>query len=406
MEADTHILIQSVSKDPVVQALIREHLAKKVKSLMGIRENSDDFVRDLKVYLGPQTLVTKGKGRWWVWELEGLRVRARKQACEFLVPKGSSVEEAFKALEDIPVLWPDHDKELLTWDEKLALRKLGHKALGRFRLRIGSYPQDELKAFVMGVCNRQIWTDKDVRSAQDMSLCFPLLAMGALSISDKKRAKIEARGFLPPEPRKEPEEPESYPPKMPKLPTDPPKPEPPELQEEVILDPEAMSDIEQRIGWQQAPDNARAEYEGKIKRQNEVIRHANDKLMQAYKEETLAAWEAACAGVFDQIKQITADHDKAVADYHTSREPLMAEYKAKLAKWELVNARRSEAEGAANMRYAEDIGCVWDWFDKCAPRSVNGMPMFFSLRLMNRADWERAHKAIMAEIKRRQSFTV
>src|SRR5688500_15846561 len=33
-----------------------------------------------------------------------------------------------------------------------------------------------------------------------------------------------------------------------------------------------------------------------------------------------------------------------------------------------------------------DVGCVWEWLSEAGPRSINGMPCFFSCRFMNKKD--------------------
>lgn len=34
----------------------------------------------------------------------------------------------------------------------------------------------------------------------------------------------------------------------------------------------------------------------------------------------------------------------------------------------------------------EDIGMIYEYYDKAGPRGINGMPMFFSCRLVNKND--------------------
>lgn len=64
----------------------------------------------------------------------------------------------------------------------------------------------------------------------------------------------------------------------------------------------------------------------------------------------------------------------------------------------------------ADMSEAEvnDIGVVYEYYDKAGPRSVNGYPIFFSCHIISRQDWEyvvkkvdgmrEAMKAIMGEV--------
>lgn len=54
----------------------------------------------------------------------------------------------------------------------------------------------------------------------------------------------------------------------------------------------------------------------------------------------------------------------------------------------------------------EDIGCVWEWRSQAMPMGINGMPMFPSCRLMGRADFLKAGKAIRAELERRKNIAI
>ena len=56
--------------------------------------------------------------------------------------------------------------------------------------------------------------------------------------------------------------------------------------------------------------------------------------------------------------------------------------------------------------YAEKIAIVWEWFEKRGPRSINGMPGFFSHHFMHIDDWKRAAPAIERELKRRREFEI
>lgn len=53
-----------------------------------------------------------------------------------------------------------------------------------------------------------------------------------------------------------------------------------------------------------------------------------------------------------------------------------------------------------------DTGLLWEWIREAGPRGINGMPMFTSHRAMHKDDWERAKKAIVAELERRKEIKV
>lgn len=52
------------------------------------------------------------------------------------------------------------------------------------------------------------------------------------------------------------------------------------------------------------------------------------------------------------------------------------------------------------------VGCFWAEMKDAGPRSINGMPCFFSVRMMNRSDADRAFAAIGRELKRREKLEI
>lgn len=64
------------------------------------------------------------------------------------------------------------------------------------------------------------------------------------------------------------------------------------------------------------------------------------------------------------------------------------------------------AFGALKTIKLDELGCIWEWWIQAGQRSINGYPSFFSMRVMHKDDWERAHKAIDAELTRRQTVVV
>jgi hypothetical protein len=48
-----------------------------------------------------------------------------------------------------------------------------------------------------------------------------------------------------------------------------------------------------------------------------------------------------------------------------------------------------------------DINCIWEHMDKAGPRSINGMPGFFSMHLLHKKDADIVFPAIKRESERR-----
>lgn len=52
----------------------------------------------------------------------------------------------------------------------------------------------------------------------------------------------------------------------------------------------------------------------------------------------------------------------------------------------------------------QNIGLIYEHLDQAGPMSVNSCPIFFSMRVMHKDDWNRARVAIEAEIERRKGI--
>ena len=53
-----------------------------------------------------------------------------------------------------------------------------------------------------------------------------------------------------------------------------------------------------------------------------------------------------------------------------------------------------------------DIGLFYEENAKALPRSINGYPIFMSVRMLHRLDWERARKVIVAEEERMKALVI
>lgn len=54
----------------------------------------------------------------------------------------------------------------------------------------------------------------------------------------------------------------------------------------------------------------------------------------------------------------------------------------------------------------DNIGLVYEYLDKAAPRSINGEPIFFSCRFLNVAQAERAIRAIQRELEHQKNMEI
>lgn len=54
----------------------------------------------------------------------------------------------------------------------------------------------------------------------------------------------------------------------------------------------------------------------------------------------------------------------------------------------------------------KDVGMIYEYLDKAGPRSINGMPSFFSFAFLNRADTHKVCEMADAYYSKRQEFLV
>lgn len=52
----------------------------------------------------------------------------------------------------------------------------------------------------------------------------------------------------------------------------------------------------------------------------------------------------------------------------------------------------------------DQIGCIYEYYEKSSPRSLNGYPIFLSFNLLHIDDWTRARAAIHREMERRENI--
>ncbi len=64
------------------------------------------------------------------------------------------------------------------------------------------------------------------------------------------------------------------------------------------------------------------------------------------------------------------------------------------------------AFGERSQEFYEKIGLLWEHLSEAGPLSINRYPMFFSVRIMHKEDWERARGAINKELERRKNITL
>jgi hypothetical protein len=264
---------------------------------------------------------------------------------------------------------------------------------------------DELRKFVLGVADSQIFTSAHLRPGDDViNMVFMPAALGAFStpeeFNDLMPEPPESPGDKPDTPVVTyPEEPESTV-VEPAYPVEPTPPEPKDVPRH-ILDAVEWGEIDESevVAYREGEGAFRdrlADWQVKTwqpwKDTCDGLRSKHEADLAAFKDEH-NQWEAECA-------RLEAEHTEALA----VRQDEIDAWTVADRTYRRERAIHERHITRARSRYFRDLGILWEWMHKAGPRSVNGYPIFFSLRIMHREDWNRALKAIIREEKRRESI--
>jgi len=300
-------------------------------------------------------------------------------------------------------------------DVKAIARKIGPLAKTDLSFDLDAAPQldiprmgkDELKEFVLGLCDGAVFTDRHLRGDSGVThMVFMPLALGGIPMPDKVRALVPEKAPKPPTPDAPvldfPAEPVERKPEKPKLPKKPVPPEPEDVPRGLM----------EQVEWGRIPETELDNYRAGLE--------SFTKVLDTWKSTVLAGWE-------QQYGEIERQHEKAMTRWGN----LEAEWKAECAKlekghkkhlkkhqkdldsfqgrvveWRAI-ARESERIGhLVASHYYEPLGIMWEWLRAAGPRSINGYPIFFSMRLLHKKDWLKAHRAYVKEMDRRQAWNI
>lgn len=242
--------------------------------------------------------------------------------------------------------------------------------------------EDDLKQFVLDYLRGMIFCSAQVPKydLNLMGMIFMPMALGAFTLPEEEAA--EGRPVKPEPAPKKPEKPE-------------PPPEIAEPKQTPLIDVEADPRLQELIAsneFRQAPISQVNARRQELEERNAEIQAENERLMTEWRASTdperkkyraeLRAWKK-------RVKRWQAKADAAAK--------AQAEYDEAMAKWQ-------EKWGQIRVEYFRDIGLIYEYLDKAGPRSINGYPIFFSMRIMHRDDWARAARAIEREQKRMQEI--
>jgi len=359
----------------------------------------------LRKRLGQQTRCVNHEGRrWYVWEDPKYVFYAHGGtfSLDLDVPDGCTQFQTAEAL-----MWDvGYLKKPLPRAEYDAYVQQGAKAAEPHVVKFPDYTPAELKKFVLGYCDGQIYCDFQCRNT-DLRMVFMVLIFGALDTQapDEKEDTPGSPAWLaeqelPPHPGDAPSR-DAYP-LIPEKPDYPPPPTPPEVLIPDEATVEALSgrdDTDVEVAsvddlFVEGPLLGLAAYHEKVRLTNEARTAAH--------QEALVKWEAAKAKVDADHQNNLVKHTAEVVEWEKSE----AEFDARTREWERQKAVHKAAHQGFTATRLQNLGVIYEELSKAGPRSVNGQPIFMSCRILNRSDWIRCRAAINRELARRQEMEI
>ena len=249
--------------------------------------------------------------------------------------------------------------------------------------------ETELRRFVLGMVDGQIFSTAHMRG-HDMNVLgvvfIPL-------IGDVFYPK--AGEDVPPEPVA-PTPPQD--PVFKEVPEPPREPCYPEAPGDAEPDPDHIANLEFGIRWNRKQPSCLQEYEEQIALFNieQAAKHeAKVAEIRGKWEEDLEAHKEALHKVNLENQAIADAHEVTVKEFQVTNATALKERE----EWEALCERW-------RLDKLDQLGVIYEWMSKAGPRAINGMPTFFSCRLMHKEDWERARQAIAREQERRENIEV
>ena len=356
-----------------------------------VGSNPVEFVTK-RLERGPTTIIEHEGANWCAWLDEDYVLYVR--------------EDGLALDLDVSVIGLEPSLVALRWDLKMSDHRIPrheHKLLKakgydlglKYKLPVPDSTTEKLREFVRAYCDGLILCDHQVQRQSDLGMVFMPLLFGAFEAKAPAEGAEPSLEYLAEQSLRvdlgeKPTMPKGPPP--PVKPQYPPPPPPPAGRREP--DPEHVKLIEDDIRWNVAPPERLTTYLEEIRLHNVGVDYyaANDVLN----------WEAAKTAIDKAHAKALADHEKALVQLHRENDHI----KAAIARWEDEQAyRAAQLEGFHQGRMA-DVGTIYEEYSKAAPRSINGLPIFYSFRILSRNDWTRARKAITRELERREGMEV
>jgi len=242
----------------------------------------------------------------------------------------------------------------------------------RPRLKVPRLSEDEMREIVAQRLAREVMFSDEV-TPQSLNLVFLPLAMGAL-VPPKEFRKALLGSEEPPEMLEgEPPKPEKPP--YPACPEPPPKP----LMDAV--DPE----VQRKFDW---GDMDADEYEVHASK----VKAENDRRIKEWTDASLD-WDRSLDARTEEIERINKAYEEALEEWQEALDG----HPEKVAEREALRKDWIARHDELFSEWGADVGVLMGEMKHSFPRGVNGYPMFHSMRVIHKDDWDRIRTAIIRE---------
>lgn len=246
-------------------------------------------------------------------------------------------------------------------------------------LQIPRLPREELRQLVLDIADQRCLTAANV-PPEMLGMVFLPVLMGALSPSDEMLLP------RPPNPVFEPIPAEPNLPEMPPVPEKPAPPAPPPYPTEQM----------ELVRWGRLLEaDVLPPYQKMLAQHKILLKEWRQTILAQYKN-TLCLHEANCQAVQAERARLLLEHELQLEAVRTRNAALEAAHAQEIEAW------KAECGQAAKL-WCADLGTVYEYYDKALPRAINGYPIFPSLRILHREDWELVRGAVNREIERRKN---
>lgn len=245
---------------------------------------------------------------------------------------------------------------------------------------VGRMPQQELRALVLDIVAGNFITSSMVPEDLVGSVFMPLFFGG---MSPPEEVILEVMGPAPTEPS---------PPPAPILASEIPPVG--DLPAQDVLPEELSQEILRAFKFGDISEEDFSMAQEELEKKNSELELSRKTVIQAH-EKKVAAWEKKVRVQKRRNYEIKKKHAAMVALFEQEKEKFNRECDA-------YDERRTELFSKWN----SNLGEIGEHVSKAGPRSINGYPMFFSMRAIHKDDWVRIRKAVEAELDRQKNLEV